>query len=75
MREKVRFFEPFRYGPNCVEVHEKVALKPLAYASLCVPTTTVLSYAALFLTSSLRESASQLRKYSMPRTLASSELL
>ena len=28
-----------------------VELKPFAYASLCVPTTTVLSYAALFLRS------------------------
>ena len=31
-REKVRFFEPFSYGPSCVEVHEEVEVKPLAYA-------------------------------------------
>ena len=29
--EKVRFFEPFRYGASCAEVHE-VELKPFAYA-------------------------------------------
>ena len=25
LREKVRFFEPFRYGASCVEVHEEIA--------------------------------------------------
>ena len=24
LREKVRFFEPFRYGASCVDVHEEV---------------------------------------------------
>ena len=60
--EKVSFFAPFRYGVSCPEVHE-VDLKPFAYAELCVPTTTVLSYAALFFTSSPEDSESQLRKY------------
>ena len=53
------FFAPFRYGVSRPEVHE-VDLKPFAY-ELRVPTTTVLSYTALFFTSSPEESESQLR--------------
>ena len=31
LREKVRFFDPFRYGASCVEVHEEVEVTLLAY--------------------------------------------
>ena len=53
-------FRAIQMGPSCAEVHA-VELKALAYAKLCVPTTTVLAYAALFLTSSSGERKSQWR--------------
>src|SRR5689334_3470183 len=61
LREKVRFFEPFKYGVSCPELHD-VNLKAVAYVELRVSTATVLSCAALFLTSSTGDSTPQSRK-------------
>ena len=41
LSEKVRFFEPSRYGASCAEVHE-MELKPVAYTEFCA-TAIVLS--------------------------------
>ena len=64
LREKVRFFEPFRYGASCVEVHRGIAEAARERVALGADDDRVVIRRIVreIKADARRESASQLRK-------------